>query len=98
MIAILTRVREKLSVILICISFMDKDAERLSVYLLAICISFENCLLNSLALLLTALFVPLVFNSLHSGYILDIESLSDRELAKIFSNSVGCLDSGHCFL
>jgi hypothetical protein len=27
---------------------------------------------------------------LHSGYILDIESLSDRELAKIFSNSVGC--------
>jgi hypothetical protein len=67
---------------------MDKDAESLCIYWPFV-LFFENCLLNSFALLLTGLVVPLVFSSLHSGYVLDIESLSDEELAKIFSHSVG---------
>jgi hypothetical protein len=37
------------------------------------------------------LVILLVFNFLSSLYILDINSLSDEYLAKIFSYSVGCL-------
>jgi hypothetical protein len=57
MIAFLTRVRQKLSAILICISFMVKDVEHFFMYLLGITSSFENCLFSSFALLFTGLLI-----------------------------------------
>jgi hypothetical protein len=61
-IAILTGVRWNLSVILICISLMAKDAEHFFMYLLTICTSFEKCLYNSFTHLVMELFVLLVFD------------------------------------
>jgi hypothetical protein len=54
-------VRQNLSVVLICISFMTKDVEYLCIYLSSIWTS-ENCLFNSFAHLLIGLFVLLLFN------------------------------------
>jgi hypothetical protein len=40
---------------------LAKEVEHFFLNLLAICASFEKCLLDSLVLLLIGLFVPLVF-------------------------------------
>jgi hypothetical protein len=56
---------------------MAKGVEHFFMYLLAICI-FENCLLNSFALLLTGLLALLVFNFSSSLDILDHNTLSDE--------------------
>jgi hypothetical protein len=72
----LTGVRQSLSTVLICISFMAKDVKHCFMYLLAIYISSsENYLFHSFAYLLIGL-VILLFTFLSSLYILDINPLS----------------------
>jgi hypothetical protein len=52
--------------------------------------SVENSLFRSAPYFLIGLFVSLESNFLNSLYILDLSPLSDVELVKIFSQSVGC--------
>jgi hypothetical protein len=52
MVTIMIRVCWKLHVVLIFVSFIAKDMEYFFIYLLAVCTSFESCLLNSFAHLL----------------------------------------------
>jgi hypothetical protein len=62
---------------------MAKDVEHFFMYVLVICSSsFENRLFNSLAHLLTGLF--LIFNFLRSLYILDINLPLDKKSGKDF--------------
>jgi hypothetical protein len=85
MIATQARLRWNLNVFSICISFIAKDAEHFVMYLLTTCTSsFENCIFNSFAHLLGELFILLLFNFWSSLYIMDINPLSDEQLAKIF--------------
>jgi hypothetical protein len=70
MIAMPTGVRRNLRVVLICISFMDKDAHHFFMYLLPVCTSsFENCLFNSFAYLFSRLINGLRKNvvDIHNG-------------------------------
>jgi hypothetical protein len=65
---------------------------------ISLCASFlENCLWNSFSHLLIGLFGILVFNFLSSLYILDMNHLSDEQIAKIFSHSLSS-SSCCCFL
>jgi hypothetical protein len=77
MIAILTRVRWNLSVVLICISFMSKDGEHFFMCFLAIWISsFEKVLFSSVAhFFIGSLILQSLF--LSSLYILVSSHLSD---------------------
>jgi hypothetical protein len=89
--AILTVVRWKLRVVLICISLMSKDVEHFFRCFLAIQYSsVENSLFSSVPHCLIGLFDSLEPNFLRSLYILDISPLLDMGLVKIFSQSVGC--------
>jgi hypothetical protein len=76
--AILTGVRRNINVILICISFMVRNVEHFSMYLLDICTSaFNNCLFSSLAHLVSGLLILCGISVLRSLDILVINPLSD---------------------
>jgi len=83
--------RWNLRVVFICISLMTKDAGHFFRCFSAIWYSsVENSLFSSVPHFLIVLFGSLESNFLSSLYILNISPLSDKGLAKIFSQSVGC--------
>jgi hypothetical protein len=96
-IANLTGVRWNLSVVLFCISFMAKNTEHFSIYLLVVSTS-EYSLSNSFVHLLIRLFILLMFYFLSSCYA-EYESFIHWIVSKHFLPFIGLsLDSGNCFL
>jgi hypothetical protein len=94
MMAFLTGVRWNLSVVLISISFVVRDARHFFLCFFAISISsFEKVLLSSVAHFLIGSLILGDFSFLSSLYILVISLLSDVQLANILSHSVGGLFS-----
>jgi hypothetical protein len=89
--AILTGMKWNLRVVLICISPMTTDVEHFfRCFSATRYSSVENSLFSSVSHFLIRLFGFLESNFLNSLYILDISSLLDVELVKIFSQSVDC--------
>ena len=89
-IAILTKVRQYLIVVLICISLIIRDVKHLFMYLLVICTSGRKFI--SSAYFFTGFFAFFAIKLYKFFlYILDINLLSDIWLANVFFYSVGCL-------
>ena len=78
--------------VLICISLMASDAERLFIGLWALCMSFlEMSLFKSFAHFVIGFCVFLEWSHVSSLYILEIKPLSEVSLANMFSHIVGSL-------
>jgi hypothetical protein len=83
MIAIQTRVRWNISVVLVCISFMARDGEHFFMwFLFFVCFaiwtsSFEKVLFSSVAHVFIGTLILVEFRLLRSLYILVISPLSD---------------------
>ena len=89
-VALLTSLRLYPIVVLICISLIISDAKHFFMYLLAICMpSWEKNVKSSVHFF--HWIVILLLSCMSSLRVLDINPLSDRWLANIFSHSVGCL-------
>lgn len=89
MTAILTRVRDYLKVVLICMSPLTKDVDHFPKRFLESVSSFENCLLISSVHLPTGSFASLAFNSCSSLSVLDTSFC--LSLVRILSHLVGSL-------
>jgi hypothetical protein len=73
---------------------MDKDIEHFFMCLFSICtLSFDNDVFTSFDYLFSGLLILFRLGFLSSMYILVMNPLSNVQLAKILSHSVGCLFS-----
>ena len=89
MMTILTSVTWNLIVVLICFSLIISEC--LFIYLLAIFISLEKCILRFSALFSIRCFAILLLSYMNSLYILEVKPLSVTSFANILSHSICCL-------